>query len=137
MGTSRENKQGEGSHSYTIGKYQVTQMGDDRWHLFLEGGDTGRDYATLKEARQEIKKEPGLTAKDIVVGKTYRAKRFTETHHILATLNNDRIVRWISPTKDKIQYDSDTVQMGRKLPIIPMVTFLKWVSHEITTKPGG
>ena len=40
-----------------IGKYEAIAMTDNRWHLFLDGWDTGRSYARLTDARRAIKNE--------------------------------------------------------------------------------
>lgn len=71
---------------------------------------------------------PPLTAKDIKIGQWYRAKRFQRG----LGCNNDRKVLWISPGRDKVQYDGDTVKAGRRYPTVTMEKFLKWASHEVT-----
>lgn len=73
-----------------------------------------------------------LKPEDITVGKWYRAKRFKEVG--IFGNNNDRMVVWISPDRKEVQYDSDTVKMGQRRPIIPMEKFIKWVKEEI---PAG
>jgi hypothetical protein len=69
-----------------------------------------------------------MTADDIQIGKTYRAKRFRKS---IFGFNNDRRILWISENRTMIQYDSDTVADGRLFPIISMEQFLKWVKCEV------
>jgi len=73
-----------------------------------------------------------LKQEDIAVGKWYRAKRFNEG--IFGNINNDRVVLWISSDRKEVQYDSDTVKMGQRRPVVPMEKFLKWVKEEV---PAG
>ena len=68
-----------------------------------------------------------MNAEEIQVGKWYRGKRFL-SNPIYGS--NDRIVVWISTDRKKIQYDSDTVHIGRHLPMITMEKFLKWAKQE-------
>lgn len=74
----------------------------------------------------EPKNNPELKAEDIVVGKTYRAKRFRG----YPTWNNDRVVLWTNGTQ--VQYDSDTVRQGGRYPRVSMEAFLKWAAREVT-----
>lgn len=53
-GGLRQSKQSDGSHAYRIGKYEVIAMADNRWHLFIDGEDIGRDYKRLTDARRAI-----------------------------------------------------------------------------------
>ncbi len=69
-----------------------------------------------------------LAEADIKVGNTYRAKRHVE----ILTKNNDRYVVWISPDRSKVQYDSDTVRLGRHYPTTTMKAFLNWVKSDVT-----
>lgn len=57
-------------------------------------------------------------------GKNYRAG-------IFGTTNNDRVVVWISPDRKEVQYDSDTVKMGQRRPVVSMEKFLKWAKEEV------
>ena len=72
-----------------------------------------------------------LTKEDLKVGSTYRAKRYKEVMISFNRLgsNNDRIIVWMSDTK--VQYDSDTVKMGRRFPIVDIEKFLRWAKEEI------
>lgn len=74
-----------------------------------------------------------LTKEDLKVGSTYRAKRYREIMMSFNTLggNNDRTIVWMSDTK--VQYDSDTVRIGRRLPTIGIEVFLRWAKEEIKT----
>jgi hypothetical protein len=65
-----------------------------------------------------------LTADDIKVGSVYRAKKRPGD-------DTDRVVLYISPSREAVQYDSYAVANGRHYPTVPMETFLKWASHEI------
>ena len=69
-----------------------------------------------------------ITEADIVVGGTYRAKRYRE---YIFGCNNDRCVLWISEDRTKVQYDSSTVKIGQRRPIIPMEKFVKWTKERI------
>ena len=71
-----------------------------------------------------------LTAEDVKVGSTYRAKRFTQ----FLTATNDRHVVWISSDRSEVQYDSDTVAVGRRLPRVSMEKFLKWAKGEVAVE---
>ncbi len=55
--TERSEKIGIGSYAYRIGKYEVIAMANGRWHLYLDGQATGRDYRRLTDARRAIKNE--------------------------------------------------------------------------------
>ena len=74
-----------------------------------------------------------LTIDDLQVGKTYRGKRFQQT----PWGNNDRRIVWLgkslfsSGKTEYVQYDSDTVKMGRKLPTVSVEQFLKWAKEEV------
>ena len=70
-----------------------------------------------------------LKPEDIAVGKWYRGKKFKEG--IFGNMNNDRVVRWISPDRKEVQYDSDTVKLGQRRPTVSMEKFVKWVKDEV------
>jgi len=72
--------------------------------------------------RDELKPE------DIKIGKWYRAKRFKEG--LFGSTNNDRLVVWISIDRKDVQYDSDTVRIGQRRPVISMEKFMKWVKEK-------
>lgn len=72
-------------------------------------------------------KNPELTARQLHVGGVYRAKRFRE----FMGETNDRTIVWISADKAHVQYDSDTVKIGRRLPVIPIDKFLGWAKFEV------
>ena len=67
-----------------------------------------------------------LTAEDIKVGSTYRGKRFQQFFNS----TNDRVVVWMSSDRSEVQYDSDTVSVGRRLPRVSMEQFLRWAKCE-------
>jgi hypothetical protein len=76
-------------------------------------------------------KPPALTAEQIVVGRTYRAKRPTK-NWISGQIDNDRVVIWMDTERSIAQYDGPTVAIGRHYPKVDMEKFLKWASHEVT-----
>jgi hypothetical protein len=59
------------------------------------------------------------------VGKTYSAKKPRK----LIFGNDNRTIVWMS--LDYVQYDSDTVKLGRKLPTVTREQFLKWAKEEV------
>jgi hypothetical protein len=67
-----------------------------------------------------------MNADDLQVGKTYRARRFRGS----PTYNNDRIIVWKG--NGTVQFDSDTVAVGRRLPRITITGFLRWAAREVT-----
>lgn len=54
MGTARTGSLGNGCHRYRMPNgFTAQRMGDGRWYVFdCDGNDTGRDFATLREARR-------------------------------------------------------------------------------------
>jgi len=66
-----------------------------------------------------------LTKEDLKVGSTYRAKRYREC----LGKSNDRIIVWMNDRR--VQYDSDTVKIGRHFPKIDIEMFLRWAKEEI------
>jgi len=79
-----------------------------------------------------MSKEPELTKEDLVVGATYRGKRFVEGPF---GGNNDRYILWMSDTK--VQYDSDTVRDGANYPTVPIEKFLKWAKKRVEPVDGS
>ena len=70
-----------------------------------------------------------LTADAIQVGKSYRSKR---PQKVFGGVDyDDRLVLYVSPDREIVQYDSQTVRIGRHFPKVPMERFLKWASHEV------
>lgn len=72
-----------------------------------------------------------MKPEDTKVGTWYRGKRFRTKEDFIGTMNNDRIVVWISPDRQRVQYDGDAVKTGQRRPIVSMEKFLKWVKEEI------
>jgi hypothetical protein len=72
-----------------------------------------------------------LTAADIQVGKTYRAKR-PQRMGLLEELN-DRTVLHVG--RVTVQYDSPSVRFGQHYPKVSMEKFLAWASHEVVEEP--
>jgi hypothetical protein len=69
-----------------------------------------------------------MDSKDVKVGKVYRGKQSRQ--NIFGNYN-DRIILWISPNKDYVQYDSISVKMGHHYPKIKMDQFCKWAKYEV------
>jgi hypothetical protein len=76
----------------------------------------------------KTKLEP-LEAKSLKAGSYYRAKR---PRRIYDGGYDDRKILWISAERDRVQYDSPVVRLGRHYPTVSMERFLKWVGKEIT-----
>lgn len=70
-----------------------------------------------------------MTADDIEVGKTYRAKRPIKN----GPLYNDRTVIWKGIRT--VQYDGITVKLGQHYPSVTIEKFLAWASHEVIEEP--
>jgi len=76
-----------------------------------------------------------ITDKDLIIGHCYSAKK-PKLIGFFPRLYNDRQIVWLGI--DQVQYDSPTVKMGRKLPIVTIEKFLKWADKDITdTIPKG
>lgn len=71
-----------------------------------------------------------LTPADIKVGHVYSAKRPSAVG--FPPLMNDRQVVFIGQAGKRLQYDSPTVAIGRRLPWISIEDFLSWVHSDIT-----
>lgn len=69
-----------------------------------------------------------LTDVELIVGHYYRGKRFKE----LFDVNNDRIILYISPDGQQVQYDSDTVRIGQQRPLVDADKFLRWAKEDVT-----
>lgn len=70
------------------------------------------------------------------VGRIYRAKKpkpvaiWDSVDADRRPLFDDRLVVWIGG--DKVQYDSPSVKLGRKLPKASLERFLKWADRDVT-----
>ena len=73
-------------------------------------------------------KRPNLRPEDIVVGGLYRAKRFKQGPF---GGDNDRVVLWKDQLGVELQYDSDTVGLGRSYPKVSVEAFCRWASHRV------
>lgn len=73
-----------------------------------------------------------LTAEDIRVGLTYRAKRPQKQY---GEVVDDRYVLYVSPDRQIVQYDSQTVRNGRHYPKVSMERFLRWARCEVAASP--
>lgn len=71
-----------------------------------------------------------LTPVDIKVDHVYRAKRPSAVG--FPPLMNDRQVVFIEQFGKRLQYDSPTVAIGRRLPWISVEDFLSWAHSDIT-----
>ncbi len=70
-----------------------------------------------------------LTAQNILPGKTYRGNLLRRKRAGNGAWD-DREVLWVSPDRDRVQYDSPSVSLGRLLPTVSMDKFLRWVGEE-------
>lgn len=71
-----------------------------------------------------------MDEKDIQVGRVYEAKRKKGAG--FPQYLNDRVVTWISADRSRVQYDSPTVPLGRKMPTVDMQQFCKWAARDCT-----
>ena len=77
-----------------------------------------------------------LTAADLNVGRTYRAKRPAPVGAGINRLVNDRTIRWIGA--GQVQYDGPSVRFGAHFPRVSIETFLAWVARDVTDElPDG
>lgn len=65
----------------------------------------------------------------LAVGRVYRAKK-PKPIGVFDPLYDDRVVVWLGI--NQVQYDSPSVKVGRKLPIIALDKFLKWMGSDVT-----
>ena len=78
-----------------------------------------------------------LTRDDIKVGRVYSAKR-EKVYGFMEPLIGDRQVLWMSQDKERVQYDSPSVKIGQKRPVVPIDTFVRWAKEDITEEmPKG
>jgi len=76
-----------------------------------------------------------ITPADLKVGVTYFGKR--RIVNPLTDATNDRIIVWFGV--EMLQYDSDTVKIGKLMPRITVEKFCKWaggIVHEDEEKPS-
>ena len=69
-----------------------------------------------------------LESKDLVVGKTYRAKKPKKSNLFSDDLN-DRTILWKGTTQ--VQFDGPEVKQGSKYPRLDIEKFLKWADKEV------
>ena len=68
---------------------------------------------------------------DLKEGSVYCSKRPRVVRRFLDhDVYDDRQIVWLG--FDSVQYDSPTVQPGRRLPTISIEKFLKWAGEEVT-----
>ena len=77
-------------------------------------------------------KDPRLTAEDLRVGKTYRAKKPRKAG-VFGDEYNDRTIIWRD--EHRIQYDGPAVPAGRHYPKVAVEAFLAWADREVEDKP--
>lgn len=70
---------------------------------------------------------------ELKVGNVYEAKR-KSTSGLFSRLLNDREILWISADGNRVQYDSPTVKMGQKQPMVDREAFLKWAKRDVTSE---
>jgi hypothetical protein len=69
-----------------------------------------------------------MSPSEIKVHHVYRGKRYREG---MFGGNNDRHVIYIDPFRVMLQYDSDTVQIGRHYPRTTVEAFARWAKCEV------
>ena len=81
----------------------------------------------------------GLRAEDIQTGKTYRAKHPRKLSVVLVgdPKIDDRTVLWVSPERNRVQYDGPAARLRRRFPLLRMKKFLQWASHPIDAEEGA
>lgn len=73
----------------------------------------------------------------LISGHTYSAKRPAKVG-AFDPLINDRQIVWISGDGARVQYDSPSVRVGQRRPMISREEFLKWAKADITDQmPEG
>ena len=76
------------------------------------------------------------TVSNFKVGQTYAAKKPRKIFLGLSSYWNDRQILWVGT--DSIQYDSPTINDGRKYPTTTLEVFRKWAGENVTAKmPEG
>lgn len=76
-----------------------------------------------------------MTKDDLKAGHVYEAKKPKKGWDGLV---NDRQIMWMSRGEDRVQYDSPSVDHGRRFPIISVEAFLKWAGQDVTdSMPKG
>ena len=75
-----------------------------------------------------MKTLPSLGLESLIVGHIYSAKK---PKRMLYGSDN-RTILWIDEERTMVQYDSDTVKIGRKQPTIPIESFLKWAKEDLS-----
>ena len=77
-----------------------------------------------------------LTAADLKVDRTYRAKQPAKAGDEAKPCYNDRTIMWMGG--NVVQYDGPSVRFGRNYPKITVEVFLAWASHDVTDQlPEG
>lgn len=67
-----------------------------------------------------------LSPQSLKPGRVYRAQKPRCSNGYV----NDRQIIWTNG--EQVQYNGPAVAAGRRYPIIPMVQFLQWASHDVT-----
>ena len=100
-------------------------------HVFIFKKDSrGREICRVDGKQTAADSAAALTAADLEVGHTYRAKRPAPAGTIFDPLVNDRQIRWIG--FETVQYDSPSVAAGRRYPTVTIEAFLKWAARDVT-----
>lgn len=74
---------------------------------------------------------------ELIAGHTYEARK-PKASGVFNPLYNDRQIVYINWTERKVQYDSPTVAMGRRLPFTSFEKFEKWAGRDVTEEmPEG
>ena len=69
---------------------------------------------------------------EIVRGHVYRAKRPKPAGSFFEPVFDDRVVVYVSPSGEQVQYDSPTVRNGRKLLTVDRAKFERWAGTDVT-----
>lgn len=83
-------------------------------------------------AKPVVMEFPVSSVLELKVGHVYRAKRPARSGTIFKPVYNDRMIVWVSAWGNEVQYDSPSVSIGRKLPIVSKEKFLSWAGKDVT-----
>lgn len=79
-----------------------------------------------------------MDASELLVGKTYRAKKPRPAAGYCAPLYNDREILWIDHDRGILQYDGPAIKFKARIPKVTIEKFLDWAGEDVTEKlkPG-
>lgn len=74
---------------------------------------------------------------ELKVGRVYEGKRSAMVG-FCPSLRNDRMIKWMRPDGQQLQYDSPSVKIGSRLPTVSAAEFRKWAKRDVTNEmPEG